>query len=57
MELIKDYNINILYHFGKANIMVGSSIRKAKSMGSLVCLEVTIHPLAKGIQTLPNNFM
>ncbi|XP_059289523.1 uncharacterized protein LOC132043059 [Lycium ferocissimum] len=46
MELLKDYDISILYLLGKAT-----------SMGSLVHLIVFEHPLAMEVQTLANNFV
>ena len=46
MELLKDYDITILYHLGKAG-----------SMGSLSHLQVSRRPLAREVQTLANDFM
>ena len=38
MELLKDYDITILYHPGKANVVAGALSRKTGSMGSLAHL-------------------
>ncbi|WMV34736.1 hypothetical protein MTR67_028121 [Solanum verrucosum] len=57
MKLLKDYDVTIQYHSGKANVVVGALIRKAVSMNSLACLSVTKRPLAKEIQTLMSKFM
>ena len=35
MELLKDYDITILYHPGKANVVADALSRKEESMGSL----------------------
>ena len=35
MELLKDYDITILCHPGKANVVADAFNRKARSMGSL----------------------
>jgi len=50
LELLKDYNIDILYHPGKANVVADALSRK--SMGSLAHLEVYQRPLAKEILRL-----
>ena len=57
MELLKDYDITILYHPGKANVVADTLSRKAGSMGSLSYLQVSRRPLAREIQTLANDFM
>ena len=57
MELLKDYDITILYHPGKANVVADALSRKAGSMGSLAHLQVSRLPLAREIQTLANDFM
>jgi len=46
LELLKDYDITILYHPGKANVMADGLSRKAKSLGSLAYLPVAERPLA-----------
>ena len=40
MELLKDYDITILYHPGKANVVADALTRKAGCMGSLAHLQV-----------------
>ena len=40
MELLKDYDISILYHLGKANVVADALSRKAGSIGSLAHLQV-----------------
>ena len=57
MELLKDYNITIFYHPGKANVIADALCRKAGSMGSLFHLQVSRRPLAREVQTLANGFM
>ena len=57
MELLKDYDITILYHPGKANIVADALCRKAGSMGSLVHLQASRRPLAREVQILANDLM
>ena len=57
MELLKDYDITILYHPGKANVVADALSRKAGSIGSLAHLQVSRRPLAREVQTLANDFM
>ncbi|XP_059277921.1 uncharacterized protein LOC132032163 [Lycium ferocissimum] len=52
MELLKDYDMTILYHLGKANMMVDALSRKAVSMDILARLIVGEHPLAMQVQCL-----
>ena len=40
LELLKDYDMTILYHPGKANVVADALSRKAVSMGSLAMLQV-----------------
>ena len=57
MKLLKDYDITILYHPGKANVVADALSRKVGSMGSLAHLQVSRRPLAREVQTLANDFM
>ena len=57
IELLKDYDITILYHPGKANVVADALSRKAGSIGSLAHLQVFRHPLSKEFQTQANDFM
>ncbi|WMV40756.1 hypothetical protein MTR67_034147, partial [Solanum verrucosum] len=44
------YDVTILYHLGKVNVVADALSRKAMSMGSLACLGVSKRLLAKKIQ-------
>ena len=57
MELLKDYDITILYHPGKANVVADALSRKAGSMGSLAHLQASRRPRAREVQTLANDLM
>ena len=57
MKLIKDYDVTIQYHPGKANVVADTLSRKMVVMGNLAYLSVTKGPLAKEIQTLESKFM
>ena len=57
MELVKDYDITILYHPGKANVLADALSRKAGSMESLAHLEASRRLLAREVQTLANDLM
>ncbi|XP_070035568.1 uncharacterized protein [Nicotiana tomentosiformis] len=46
LELLKDYDITILYHPGKVNVVADSLSRKAESMGSLAFISAEERPLA-----------
>ena len=57
MELLKDYEMTILYHPGKANVVADALSRKVGSMGSLAHLQVSRRPCAREVQTLANDFI
>ncbi|XP_070054368.1 uncharacterized protein [Nicotiana tomentosiformis] len=57
LELLKDYDITILYHSGKANVVADALSRKAESMGSLAFISTEERPLAWDIQSLANILM
>ena len=43
--MLKDYDITILYHPGKANVVADALSRKSASMGSLAYILVGERPL------------
>ncbi|WMV46385.1 hypothetical protein MTR67_039770 [Solanum verrucosum] len=57
LELLKDYDMTILYHPGKANVVADALSRKAVSMGSLALLQAGERPLARDVQSLANSFV
>ncbi|XP_070035196.1 uncharacterized protein [Nicotiana tomentosiformis] len=50
LELLKDYDIDMLYHPGKANVVADALSQK--SMGSLAHLDAYHRPLAKEVHRL-----
>ncbi|XP_070020669.1 uncharacterized protein [Nicotiana sylvestris] len=56
LKLLKDYDITILYHPRKANVVVDALSRKAVSMGSLAFIHVGERPLAVDVHALANQF-
>jgi len=56
-ELLKDYDITILYHPGTANVVADALRRKAQSMGSLAFIPAEERPLALYIQYLANRLV
>ena len=57
MELLKDYDITILYHPGKANVVADALSRKAGRIGSLAQLQASRRPLSREVQILANDLM
>ncbi|XP_070005674.1 uncharacterized protein [Nicotiana sylvestris] len=57
LELFKDYDITILYHLRKANVVVDALSRKSVSMDSLVYIPVGERPIALDVQALANQFV
>ncbi|XP_060216647.1 uncharacterized protein LOC132644107 [Lycium barbarum] len=57
MELLKDYDITILFHPRKVNVVADVSSRKGVSIGSLSHLIVGEHPLVMEVQSLANSIV
>lgn len=57
MELLKDYDMKILYHSGKKNAVVDPLSQKEVSKGTLTLLAVEEQPLASDIQPLANQMV
>jgi len=57
LELLKDYDVAILYHPGKANVVANILSRKPASMGSLAYIPVNKRPLDLDVQALANQFV
>ncbi|XP_070042603.1 uncharacterized protein [Nicotiana tomentosiformis] len=57
LELLKDYDITILYHLGKANMVADALSRKAVRMGRLAYIPVDKRPLVSDVQALANQFV
>ncbi|CAN4114568.1 unnamed protein product [Withania somnifera] len=54
IELLKDYDISILYHPGMANVVADALSRRAVGMGSLAALSIYERPLAVEVRSLAN---
>ncbi|WMV49607.1 hypothetical protein MTR67_042992, partial [Solanum verrucosum] len=57
LELLKDYDVTILYHLGKANVVADALNRKTLSMRSLATLSIEERPLARDVQMLANSLV
>lgn len=57
MEFLKDYDIFILYHPSKDNVVADALIQKPMRMGSSAWLEVLGHSLSREVQILANSLM
>ncbi|XP_070046532.1 uncharacterized protein [Nicotiana tomentosiformis] len=57
LELLKDCDITILYHLGKANVVADALSTKTKSMGSLAFISANESPLTLDIQSLANRLV
>ncbi|XP_070032221.1 uncharacterized protein [Nicotiana tomentosiformis] len=57
LEILKDYDIIILYYPKKANVVTDALSRKAESMGSLAFIVVCKRPLTLDFQALANRFV
>ncbi|XP_070049357.1 uncharacterized protein [Nicotiana tomentosiformis] len=57
VELLKYYDITILYHLGKAKIVTDALSRKEESMGSLAFISAEERPLALDIQSLASRLV
>ncbi|XP_070034783.1 uncharacterized protein [Nicotiana tomentosiformis] len=57
LELLKEYDITILYHSGKANVVADALSRKAGRMESLAFIPVGERPLTLDVQALANGFV
>lgn len=52
IKLLADYDLSILYHLGKANIVMDALSRKVINMGILAYFPIVKWPLTVDIQSL-----
>ncbi|XP_070056960.1 uncharacterized protein [Nicotiana tomentosiformis] len=57
LQLLKDYDITILYYPGKANVEIDALSRKAGTMGSIAYILVRERLLALDVHALANRFV
>lgn len=57
IELLKDYDMSILYHPSKTNVVADTLNRKASSMWSLTIIQVKEQLLARDVQRLDNELV
>ncbi|XP_070045733.1 uncharacterized protein [Nicotiana tomentosiformis] len=57
LEILKDYDITILYHSSKAYVVADALSRKAESMGSLAFISADERPLVLDIQSFANRLV
>ena len=55
LELMKAYDVTILYNKGKANVVDDALNRVTTRMGSLAALSIEERPLARDVQLLANS--
>ncbi|WMV37638.1 hypothetical protein MTR67_031023 [Solanum verrucosum] len=55
--LYKDYDITILYHLEKTNVVADDLSRKTSGMGSLAAISVEERPLARDVYMLANSLV
>ncbi|XP_070002165.1 uncharacterized protein [Nicotiana sylvestris] len=57
LELLKDFDITILYHTRKANMVADALSHQAESLGSLSYLPAVERPMALDVRALSNQFV
>ena len=55
--MLKDYDVTIMYHPEKANVVADALSRKTPSMASLAALSIDERPLDRDVQILPNSLV
>ena len=57
LELLKDYDVTIMYHPGKANVVANALSLKTSRMVSIAELNIVERPLARDVQILANSLV